>query len=516
MKTKIEGAIEGACALLFALAFSFTKVFNPDTVQKFNWLTFVIGLILFFGIIMIADFFSSCWKEGKLLKISSKAFFVLNFIAIFLIGILFQVIYYPATSNNDTVYMIRGGLGTSGQHPWEYIILVRAFQKIARILGETDNEALLLFCFFQIIIISLACAYCLTWLKEKGVPKTPLIIIDAFFLFCPILNLYKIPLVKDVLFTVGLMLLVPVMYDLWQSEGESIKSLKEIVLLLISTYLMMCRNNGFMICAVIAVYCCVAYRKKLKYMLLYGAVVLLFFVSTKFIQQHSNAQYRFCEAAGVPIQQIAATLSKDGNVTEKQREFLNQILPVEAMTDQYDPYNADRIKYGEPEINHDFLNAHRTEFLKTYFEMMPSNFGIYVDAYLRCTYGFWSFSNKDYKMRYTYIGAFAPEDQFASWFQEQHINPKSLVPRKIQSPVENWINTYSVFLGAGTTAWLVLCIILLLHRKNKIGCGVSLPFLLCWVTILMATPIAFQWRYGLSFAVVLPVYFGILNIPKNK
>ncbi|WP_026518066.1 DUF6020 family protein [Butyrivibrio sp. MC2021] len=515
MKAKIEGAVEGVCAVLFALAFSLTKVYNPDNAQKFSWLTLVIGFILFIGIIRIADFFSSCWREEKTLKISSKTFFVLNFIAIFLIGILFQVIYYPATCNNDTIFMIRGGLGTSGQHPWEYIIMARAFRKIAWALGETDNEALILFCVFQIIIISLACAYCLTWLKEKGVPKTPLIIIDAFFLLCPILNLYKITLVKDVIFTVGLMLMVPVMYDLWETEGESIKSIKEIALLLISTYLMMCRNNGFMICAVIAVYCCVAYRKVFKYMLLYAVVIALFFASTRFIQHHANAQYRFREAVGVPIQQIAATVSKDGNITDIQRAFLEKIMPIEAMKEQYDPYNADRIKYGEARIDDDFLNAHRAEFLKTYFEMMFSNFDIYVDSYLRCTYGFWSFSNKDYKMRYTYIGAFAAEDSFASWFEEQKIYPRSLAPQGIQSLFENGINTYSVFLGVGTTAWCVLCIILLLHRKNKIGCGVSLPFLLCWVTILMATPIAFQWRYGLCFAVALPVYYGILNIPSK-
>ena len=63
-------------------------------------------------------------------------------------------------------------------------------------------------------------------------------------------------------------------------------------------------------------------------------------------------------------------------------------MPMEKYLEYYNPYLVDPIKWA-PEFNTDYLNANKGEFFKTWFSLLKSNFGIYVEQYLMGTYGFW-------------------------------------------------------------------------------------------------------------------------------
>ncbi len=504
-------------SFVFGVALSLTGFFKPEAPGRFNILSLLAGFLLSMFLIHLFRILASSKIASHMdeLSISSKAIFFTNFFAVALLGLIYQIIYYPALCNNDTIFIIRGGLGTSSQHPWEYIIILRAIRKIAKALGGSDSTALLFLALIQNIGIAFAYSHCLVWLKEKRVSKIPLLIADVFLLVCPILNLYKITLIKDVPFAIGFMLLVPLMYDIWESEGKILASNKTILYLMVCTYLLLCRNNGIYICIILAIVCMCMYRKMWIRMAVYLLCLVVIIISTKYIQQHANAKYLFREAVGVPIQQIAATVHYDGELTAEQKEFVNEILPIEVIKEKYDPYNADALKYGEVPMNDAFLNENRGKFIKTYFEILRSNLDLYVDAYLRSTYGFWSFTNSTYKMRYTYIGAFSKEDAFEEWFEEERIIPKSILPKSLQTVMEGFTSSTAVFLGVGSTVWLLVCILSAFCFTKKKSVVVALPVIMCWITILLASPIAFQWRYGFCFAVVLPIYFGMLFIPDS-
>ncbi len=502
---------------IFAIAFALTEVFRPDGGSGFNFILLLIGICLFAALVLINNRLINSRDVGHIFKINDSSFGIGCFLIYAMIGFLTQIIYFPATLSNDTIVMIRGGMGVSGQHPWMYIALLRGLEKIVKFFGGADNEVFIILAVFQVVVVSFSYSVCVTWLKRKGLHKIPLLIICAFFALCPILNLYMVTLIKDVPFAIGSLLIIPVMYELWESKGQKLCEKTFIAKLCICSVLFFFRSNGAIICVLMALYLMISYKKYWKKVAIYALFIALILVMTKAVQTVSHAPYKFREAVGIPIQQIAATVCNDGRINEEQYTFIGKMLPIEEFKKNYDPYNVDPIKYGEIELDNEFLNTNRLQFIKVWTELLFKNFGIYVDAYLRTTYGFWSFSNSTVKMRYTYIGAFADQSMYYDWMDSERIVPKSILPSNLQSIIEDIYSSLSFFFGAGVMAWAILLLVATLVRKQGWGIFiVGLPAVLCWITLLISTPIAFQWRYALSFAYSLPILYGIAILSNGK
>lgn len=58
---------------------------------------------------------------------------------------------------------------------------------------------------------------------------------------------------------------------------------------------------------------------------------------------------------------------------------------------------------------------------------------------------------------------------------------------------------------------MALCLI-----KEKGIWIVAVPVLAGWLTIMIATPVAFAWRYILFIPLTLPWLVGLLMLPKNN
>ncbi len=508
----IKGALY---CLLFAIAFAFTDIFAPKGGNSYNFIvSFVLGLLLSAFIMMINKKLIDNQNRKQNISISNRRFFAVWFCVYVIMGLITQIVYFPATLSNDTIVVIRGGMGVSGQHPWMYIALLRGLEKIVKFLGGADNEVFIILAILQILLVSFSYSICITWLKCKGISNISLYSIAGFFAICPILNLYMVTLIKDVPFALSSLLIIPLMYELWKSKGQKLSERKYIIELCVCSIFFFFRNNGIIVCLFLAIYTLIVYRKFWKRTAIYLSFIIMLILMTKAVQAISHAPYRFREAAGIPIQQIAATVCKDGNIDDEQYTFIDKLLPIDEIKKTYDPYNVDKIKYGEIELDSDFLNQNRGQFLKVWGELLVKNFGVYVDAYMRTTYGFWSFSNNTKCMRYTYIGAFADQTMYYDWMNDEKIVEKSILPKSVQTSIEGFYNSINYFLGAGVMAWLILGLVVTLIKKAGWRIViVGLPALLCWITLLISTPVAFQWRYALSFAYSLPLLYGILLIP---
>ncbi|WP_044913650.1 DUF6020 family protein [Butyrivibrio sp. WCE2006] len=500
--------------LIFAMVFAITPVYAPESSSSFNIVLFIFGIVIVSVITYInSKVIINLGKKSSSIPISDKHFFIASFGIYAVIGFLMQLVFFPATLSNDTIVVIRGGMGVSGQHPWMYIALLRGIEKIVKALGGADNEVFIILAFLQVLFVSFSYSICTLWLKKRGLAKVPLLIISLFFATCPILNLYMVTIIKDVPFAIGTLLIIPMMYEIWESKGDKLSDRSFLIKFMACTVLFFFRSNGVIVCVLLTSYLMIAYKKYIKSVLAYLTFVFMLIGMTKLVQNVAHAPYRFREAVGIPIQQIAATVCSNGEITEEQYSFIDRLLPIEEIKNNYDPYNVDTLKYGSIELDSDFLNENKREFLKVWGQLLFKNTNIYIDSYLRTTYGFWSFSNNNTKMRYTYIGAFADQFMYYDWMESENIKPKSILPSDIQTACEELINSISFFLGAGVMAWLILCIMAALVLKYGWSILiVGLPSILCWATLLISTPIAFQWRYALSFAYALPILYGISMI----
>ena len=71
----------------------------------------------------------------------------------------------------------------------------------------------------------------------------------------------------------------------------------------------------------------------------------------------------------------------DGEVSEEDKAFLNQILPIKDWKDAYLVFVVDPIKWHE-NFNSEFLSEHKGEFIGTWLRILKNNFPEYVRAYL--------------------------------------------------------------------------------------------------------------------------------------
>lgn len=200
-------------------------------------------------------------------------------------------------------------------------------------------------------------------------------------------------------------------------------------------------------------------------------------------------------------------------MTVEQKEIINKVLPYPYWRKLYRPGIVDFIKWNQ-NFNEEYLNSHKTEFLKIHFMLLFYNFKTYVDAYLLQTYGFWSLFTWD-KAQTVFTCAFTPEilnleDPGGKVNDVFNVSKITIVSVSFKEIVGYFMQKNVFYLGAGTCAWIMVASLLTcLFRKQYGKCLVFLPVLLSWFTLLLATPIAFAFRYAFAFALCMPLVIAL-------
>lgn len=505
----------GLVSVVFGAALSLTPVLHGGSEKSWNPLLMIVGTLGFF-----LSFYALVYLvEGKALpankqksKLSDKQMFFLLFSVMTLVGLFYLLIYWPGTGMYDTTYIIKADhWGVARQHPWFYCLCVALIVDFVQALGGDYNVAIPFLSFLQIAFTALLYSGALIWLRKKGINKILWWALAAIYTFYPIFNMYMVTLFKDIPYSLLLFIWIPLLYDLWKSEGALLKNKKFLLLLCGFLILSLLRNNGVYVSAFILLGMLLCYKKFWKQIALLFAVLVMVIVGSSAFEKSQNITHLFKETVGIPLQQIAATVC-EGEVTQEQEEFISQILPIDYIKENYNPYTADTLKWGSTYLNNEFLNANKAEFLKLWAEMLIPNFGIYVEAYLKNTYSFWSLTGSEQNQVYTtfYVEA------LDYWYKEQSIKIKDIFPENIQATLEKITTALSKSPESGKLLWLVILILLVLgfvHNLKLVSIG--LPLIGGWITIMISTPVAFQWRYTLYMAMALPLLIGIMFIKEK-
>ena len=165
---------------------------------------------------------------------------------------------------------------------------------------------------------------------------------------------------------------------------------------------------------------------------------------------------------------------------------------------------VDSIKW-DPEFNKTFLTENKGEFLKIWAQMLQNNFKEYVKAYLMDTYGFWSIETKN---KYGFVDTYIIKNDFG-------IERKDCIKNLTGKSIEN-LFTKPDFLGSGTLLWIiVLSAVLLLIKHQQKYIFVLLPCIISWLSIMVATPVAFSLRYVFMIVYTLPLIIMLPFIAKE-
>lgn len=491
--------------------------FELIDVVKIIWLTILIWTITFFLVQGIKNWFPS---EPRIKWSKKRAFlFVLGCILISWSPYYFS--FYPILLSSDSIDILSQAMGISeisDHHPMAFTLFFKILILIGEFFGSV-NIGLAIFTAFQMIATAVSLSAALTWVSMK----TNMKVIVPEIVFVCIVPLYGGAMMcawKDILFSLCVFLLSLFVIWIVESQGEILKQKKAPFLLaFLGAFILIFRHNGiFVFLGTIVVLFCV-YRKKLTKRVLIASLctVLVCTIGVNTIRDVNEIKKGdFVESVGVPLQQIAATVAWDGNITESQAEFLNQLMPLDSMKENFTTHSVDAIKFNK-EFNKPYLSEHKAEFFKTWLQMLPSNFSSYVKAYMMLTDGYWNVRMiNDAGLP----GTLAKQEPAV--METLRITVTSVNHTLLGFDIKELFLTDGIatFIPVPNMAIMLFAalftIVVLVSKRQYNMCLAFLPLGINWGTIMIAAPIYNDWRYLFSVYLIAPVMLTLAIVTRDK
>ena len=471
-------------------------------VDLFVWLILfvLIYVVLSFLPKVRKDIFFGAKREGKCI-----GQFLLTFFTMAVCYFPYVASFWPGGIYSDTMGSIEIALGLekmTSHEPVGYTLLWKLMYKIAGgSLEPGDYGGMYLFTVVQTLAMILLLTFFVNWLYRRGLKKIFCIAITLVFSVCTLYPFYCVSLWKDTVFG---MIVFGYSWFLY-CFIENLKAREDVSrgylfgLIALTVCVIFFRNNGIyvaIITGIIIAFTVFKYRNASKKVIISLAITILACIIIKhpvFNALGYNVDTKV-ESLAVPLQQTAYILCTNGKVSENSLEVLDSIMPVEQWYAVYDPTVVDYIKF-DPSFNRDWFNENIGLFMKTYVRLCLDNPVKAVKAYLLTTMGYWDVfksSSTAYicPTSIAWTGIFQG-DYFGYYtgisFQD------AVMPRH--------------YVSGAIFAWLVIFVLFLLLENKRAGDVLPLiPALAVWITIMLAVPLAFSFRYVFAVFLCAPIY----------
>ena len=505
----------------------YTGLKTENYMTSFNFNDFIAVVLLSITWTYLLERFISFLKKKvdkielkNVCGIGSKKIWGIVSVMLFIAWIPYFLVYYPGYIFGDSLASIAQALGVAklyNHHPIFYTLFIKLCLSIGiRIYNITFGCAI--YTLVQMIYIALALGYQICWIKHKGVSSFICVLIVAFFGGVPFFAQNSIAMWKDPVFSATLTVWIMLYIDFILSKGKITISdktfwIKNNIIILILCF---SRNNGLYIgvlCEFIMLimYFCTKKNNIIlnfkKFLLQMGLLLIIVGIITGPMYTRLGLNGEPVESLGIFLNQMARVAAYDGDMSLDDRNYMENLLPLDKYKDTYRPCVVDKLKWDE-KFSQAYLNKNVKGFVKTYFSMFIKNPGTYAEAWALNTYGYWAVNrwelnldgNNIYKGN---LGDIENGENFG-------ITPHSLIKcEKVDSKIIVKTDDPIVFLPILT--WFVFLLVLLVIKEKKWLWGIALtPILGLIITLFIATPYAYWQRYGLAQYYSLPIYGLVL------
>ena len=392
--------------------------------------------------------------------------------------------------------------GLTNAHPIFYTFLIWLVFKATAFIGS-QSISLFVFMFLQVTYVAAALAWCLAWLAKTGARKAYLIGATAFIVLSPVIASHVIILWKDIPFAATLLLLVIHLGEYLKDEKPTRKQVIELGVLLLLVSLL--RNNGYYLALFTLVFLVIfrPLHRKPAAIVAVALVVFMTVLQGPIFGAFSISKGHFAESVGIPLQQLAATVSVDGTINASDQEILERILPLEEWSESYDPSTSNPIKQNEL-FNDEYLDTHKGEFLAVWAHVLPHNLTTYIRAWVMDTYGYWQ---PGYN---TLIGSLTctANDVPATDFFGMGYKPQFIANALREQ--------FPALLGMGSLIWFSIATMVFSiiagrkggnrAEKRSVAAIITpyMPLIGLIGTMLLAAPIVSDYRYIFALYLVIP------------
>ena len=418
----------------------------------------------------------------------NKKYFIFFFLIIFICYIPYLIHYYPGKITYDTnlqLSFIKNGI-LSDVHSLIHTNFIGLFVNIGLNIFHNENLGIMFYTLFQMLFLAFTYAFVCYYLSKKNVNFKIILVILFSYAILPIYTHYAVTVWKDILFATSFVYIV-----IFLNELRTNKTIFNYLGLIFGLFLLFfMRSNGIYIFLVMLPFLIYYWQKDLKPLIIVGSIFLMFLLIKFPVYNYFNvSSSSISESLAIPTEQMARVITKNGNISLKEEEFLNSIIDVSNIPNIYLSYIVDPVK-------NTFNNLILKEKLKDYFKVWKSllfkNLGTYIEAYLSITLGYW-YPGVNY------------------WSTITLANPNIIdITASHKLPLAGII--WNIGLASLITL-LSFTLSLYLKRKNYL---LYVPFLGLWLTMMIASPVYAEFRYVYGLFTSLPIILLLPFLKKEK
>lgn len=369
--------------------------------QKYFWLEcllLITGLALFMQSVMkiLHIFMEYVAVHSNTLACSRKKCFLASWIMITVVWFPHLLVRYPAAIHWDSSQQInevlQGSINTV--QPIFSTLLMGGAAKFGNILFGSYSLGIFLYTLTQMILCSAIFAYGISLLTEFHVSR--FYIWTAVFIcsFMPIFSSFTTSVSKDVPFSNLVMLFLLMLFEILKLKSH-ISLRFNVVFAVITILVFLITNKGifYVLVSIIGVSLFGIIKKDKKYWSLL-AILILSFLSAKFVQVSVNTIYGSISHLNVticqPLQEIGYyAMRYEDELSKEDKELIDRFVIYEKIADSYNMDFADGMFRDIWRVENEHSANEICQLALLWFRGFIKHPDCYVDATLRCNYGFY-------------------------------------------------------------------------------------------------------------------------------
>lgn len=436
-----------------------------------------------------------------------------SFLLCLLCWLPYYLYQYPGIMTPDSINQFEQVLGVipyNNHHPFAHTMVFALLYKAAFALTGDMVVSVGFYTFAQMCLLSAGMAFFISTLRQQRIRPFVLLLLTAFYALIPYHAVFSVTIWKDIPFAAAVLFFNCLLLRLIL-RGSLL--LHERILLLFSG-MMIClfRSNGWYAFLVAVPFLLFFFRKQKRQVYPCLLVTLLLCVLIKYpVMNHFQVtQPDLIESLCIPTQQIAAVLCNDRELTAEERGLIESVVDLTYIKELYNPTFADNMKELVRAGDQEYLASHKKEFFKLWVSLGLRYPGDYLDAYIQQTYGYW------YPDSFYLVAEAEGVSATELGVSTRHLigGPLVVKGKELAIKLGSIVPIYGTLWSMGVACWVLLFsmgTVLVRRETRKLLC--YLPSVLLLFTVLIATPVATEFRYVYFMVYSMPFYLMAAMLP---
>ncbi len=292
-----------------------------------------------------------------------KGFWVKYSIPMIFTFSLMLMIYYPGIMSGDSLVQWTQAheFQFSNNHPAFHSLMIWLITRI------WDSPAAIVFS--QFLFFSIVVSWGIGNLERRGMPPAIGWLTSILFAASPVNWLMVITLWKDIPYSVSLLWLTIILFEIYSTDGKWLESYKYSALLFVCLLLVsLFRHNGLLILILILILLFPLFWKQWKWSVI---ILILLCISRWLITspgykkldvEPMSANYKYA----LILYHISAHIDQKSNLTDQQWKDIFELMPIECW--EYSPCTVDPVAWN-PQLDVAKINKNPIKYFQLAFEL---------------------------------------------------------------------------------------------------------------------------------------------------